>query len=142
MCPLKNDLTCYRRRPGTPVTAIALKLVANPTDQTGDALFTYHKWDATQTAKAGDWLVKNGDEVYTVDRDTFERTYTATDAPGQYVKTGTVWARRAPEPGTIQTKEGSTRYEAGDYLVFNDSQGQDGYAVRAERFLEMYELQE
>ena len=92
--------------------------------------------------QTGDWLVKNGDEVYTIERQTFEDTYTATDTPGQYIKTGKVWAKRAPESGTIRTKEGSTRYQAGDWLVFNDPEGQDGYSVSAGRFSELYESEE
>lgn len=135
-----TDLKPYRRRADTPVTAIPIDLVANPDSQPGDPVFTYHKWDDTQTAKTGDWLVKNGDDVYTVDRQTFENTYTATDTAGQYIKTGNVWAKRATEQGTIQTKEGSTRYDAGDWLMFNDPEGKDGYAVSAERFLDLYEL--
>ena len=140
--PVNTDVKRYRRRDNTHVTAIPLDLIANPDNQPGNPLFNYHKWGDTQTAKTGDWLVKNGDEVYTIERQTFEDTYTATDTPGQYIKTGNVWAKRASEPGMIQTKEGSTRYEAGDYLVFNDSEGKDGYAVSANRFLQLYESEE
>jgi len=139
--PDDTDLKPYRRRANNPVTAIPLNLIANPDNQPGDPLFTYHKWDDTQTAKTGDWLVKNGDEVYTVDRETFGTTYTPIDTAGQYIKLGKVWAKRATQPGTIQTKEGSTRYEAGDWLVFNDPQGQDGYAVSAARFSDLYEAE-
>jgi len=134
-----SALKPYRRRDNTPVTAIPMALVATPDNQPGDALFTYHKWDDTQTAKSGDWLVKNGDEVYTIDRQTFEDTYTATDTPGHYIKTRKVWAKRARESGTIQTKEGSTRYKAGDYLVFNEPNWKDGYAVSAATFSKLYE---
>lgn len=100
--------------------------------------FTYEKWGSTQTCKPGDWLVDNEGDVYTVDRETFEQTYRKR-SPGVYVKTGEVWAEVADEAGVIETKEGSTRYEAGDYLVFNDEQGRDGYAVTAEKFESMYE---
>jgi len=37
--------------------------------------FTYRKWGAEQRCKRGDWLVDNGGEVYTVDGDSFARTY-------------------------------------------------------------------
>jgi hypothetical protein len=40
----------------------------------------------------------------------------------------------------IETKEGVTHDEAGAYLVFNDEDGKDGYAVEAVTFEEMYEL--
>ena len=136
-----NKLKPYLRRRNTPVTAIPLNLVAKPDNQPCDPLFSYHKWDDTQTAKTGDWLVKNGDDIYTVDRQTFENTYTATNVPGQYVKTGKVWARQSGESGTIQTKEGTTRYQAGDWLVFNDPDGQDGYAMSRERFESLYEAE-
>jgi len=49
-----SALKPYRRRDNTPVTAIPMALVATPDNQPGDALFTYHKWDDTQTAKSGD----------------------------------------------------------------------------------------
>ena len=137
----REVLKPYRRRDNTPVTAIPLNLVAKPDNQPGDPLFSYHKWDDTQTAKTGDWLVKNGDDIYTVDRRTFEDTYTASSVPGQYVKTGKVWARQAGESGTIQTKEGTTRHQAGDWLVFNDPDGEDGYAMSAERFESLYEAE-
>jgi len=134
-----SQLKTYRRRAHTAVTAIRLDLTASSDNQPGDPLFTYHKWDDTQTAKSGDWLVRNGDEVYTVDRESFKNTYTATATPGQYIKTGTVWAKRASEAGCIQTREGSTRYDAGDWLVFNDADELDGYAVGDDRFSELYE---
>lgn len=137
-----TELKPYRRRDNTPVTGIPLDLIAKPDNQTGDPLFTYHRWDNPQTAKTGDWLIKNADEIYTVDRETFENTYCPTDTDGQYIKTSKVWAKRATEPSTIQTREGSTRYDAGDWLVYNDPRGQDGYAISADRFLELYESEE
>lgn len=103
--------------------------------------FTYEKWGATQRCKPGDWVVNNGGDVYTVDRETFERTYKEVGA-GTYVKTAPVWARRAREAGRIKTKEGSTGYAAGDYLVSNDPEGNDSYAVSAEKFAAMYEAAE
>jgi hypothetical protein len=142
MSSLKNELKRYRRRGNTTVTAIPLDLVAKSDKQPGDPLFTYHKWGHIQTAKSGDWLVTNGGDVYTVDRETFENTYTPTGTPGQYMKTGTVWAKRATEPGTIQSKEGLTQYRAGDWLVYNDPRQQDGYAVSADRFFDLYESEE
>lgn len=119
----------YRRREHTAVTAIRLNL-----DTDG---FTYRKWGAMQRAKPGDWLVNNGDDVYTVDAETFERTYSRL-GPGLYEKTSRVWARRAETAGVIPTREGSTAYKAGDYLVFNDPEEKDGYAISASKFESLY----
>lgn len=99
--------------------------------------FSYQKWGGWQVCKPGDWLVDNAGDVYTIDRDTFERTYEEV-SPGVYTKTAVVWARRADSDGAIETKEGVTCYREGDYLVFNDPEGTDGYAVSAEKFESMY----
>lgn len=133
-----SKLRAYRRRDQTAVTAIPLDLEPAPEAEVGSKLFTYHKWNARQTCKRGDWLVRNGDDVYTVDRETFARTYTEV-APGQYQKTAPVWAERAEKAGEIVTKEGSTRYRAGDYLVYNQPDRKDGYAVTAKKFAQLYE---
>jgi len=100
--------------------------------------FTYTKWGGTQTCKAGDWIVNNAGDTYTVDRETFARTYREVGA-GTYVKITPVWAEVAQEAGRITTKEGTTEYEAGDYLVFNEEDGSDGWAVSADKFLSMYQ---
>lgn len=123
----------YRRRQGTEVTAIRLQL-----DTPGLA---YRKWGSEQFAKPGDWLVENGDEVYSVDADSFARTYRKT-GPGTYVKSAPVWAEVAREAGHMPTAEGLTAYSAGDYLVFNDPDRLDGYAMGPERFFELYEAQD
>lgn len=101
--------------------------------------FTYKKWGSIQTCKRGDWLVHNNGDTYTVDRDSFARTYRQTD-PGIYVKVTSVWAEVASEAGEVHTKEGATHYQAGDYLVYNEPQGGDVYAVSKEAFERMYEL--
>jgi uncharacterized protein len=100
--------------------------------------FTYEKWGGTQTCKAGDWLVNNNGDVYTVDAETFRRTYERV-GDGKYVKITPVWAEVANESGRVHTKEGMTEYQAGDYLVFNEESGGDAYAVAARKFEEMYE---
>lgn len=123
----------YRRRPGLPVVAVQLKL-----DTEG---FRYKKWGEEQRCKANDWLVDNNGEVYTVDADSFARTYSA-EGRGTYVKTGKVWAEQAAEAGRVATKEGGTNYESGDWLVSNEEDGSDAYAVSAKKFEESYELDE
>lgn len=100
--------------------------------------FAYQKWGAKQRAKRGDWLVDNDGDVYTVDADSFARTYRKL-SPGVYVKTTPIWAEVADAPGAIATKEGKSHYEKGDYIVFNEESGGDGYAVAADKFEEMYE---
>jgi len=123
----------YRRRTGQPVVAVQLKL-----DTEG---FTYRKWGEEQRCKANDWLVDNNGDVYTVDSDSFARTYTAI-GQGTYVKTGKVWAEQATEAGRVATKESGTNYQAGDWLVSNVEDGSDSYAVSAKKFEDSYELDE
>jgi hypothetical protein len=50
-----------------------------------------------------------------------------------------VWAEAASEDGSIATKEGRTQYRKGDYVVFNDEDGTDGYAMSAKKFESRYE---
>jgi hypothetical protein len=120
----------YRRKAGSEVVAVRLDL-----DTDG---FTYRKWGGTQTCKRGDWLVQSDGDVYTVDADTFAETYRQV-RPGLYEKAAPVWGRLAEEPGQIRTKEGTTDYDAGDFLIYNDPEGRDGYAMAAERFKSLYE---
>jgi hypothetical protein len=117
------------RRPDRAVAAVRLAL-----DTDG---LVYRKWGGEQRAKQGDWVVDNDGDVYTVDADVFARTYRQT-GPGAYVKTTPVWATRAEHAGAVKTKEGSTRYEAGDYLVSNNQDGSDEYAITAKKFEELY----
>lgn len=120
----------YRKKANQAVTAIRLNLDV--------VAFRYHKWGAEQRSKRGDWLVENNREVYTVDGRTFARTYRRVD-PGRYVKKTPVWAEVATEAGSVSTKEGSTRYKRGDYIVSNERSGRDSYAVAAKEFKAMYE---
>lgn len=120
----------YVKRSDQSVVAVQLAL-----DTPG---FSYQKWGATQNCQAGDWIVDNHGDVYTVNRDSFASTYRQV-APGSYVKTTPVWAEVAADAGAVRTKEGTTHYRAGDYLVFNEESGGDPYAVSADKFAEMYE---
>ena len=119
----------YLPRPDRPVVAVRLAL-----DTAG---LTYRKWGSRQRAKRGDWLVDNDGDVYTVDARVFARTYREV-APGHYVKVTPVWAERARTGGRVRTKEGMTRYRAGDYLVSNREDGSDSYAVSAKTFEKTY----
>jgi hypothetical protein len=123
----------YVKRTTQAVVAVQLAL-----DTSG---FEYRKWGGVQRCKAGDWIINNNGDIYTVDRETFERTYHQTGG-GTYVKITPVWAEVAREAGCVQTKEGATNYAAGDYLVFNEEHGGDAYAVSAGKFEAMYERAE
>lgn len=120
----------YRKRAEAFVTAVQLDL-----DTEG---FEYRKWGGTQVCKPGDWLINNDGDVYTVDRETFARTYRER-SPGVYCKSTVVLARRSDRAGTIDTKEGATHFDAGDYIVYNDDASTDGYAVEKRKFDAMYE---
>src|SRR5262245_17893707 len=121
----------YIRRPDRPVIAVRLAL-----DTDG---LVYRKWGGEQRAKPGDWLVDSDGDVYTIAADTFARTYRQT-GPGTYAKTTAIWAQRAERGGRVTTQEGSTQYEAGDYLVSNNEDGSDAYAIDAAFFEARYVL--
>jgi hypothetical protein len=123
----------YRKKSDRFVIAIQFDL-----DSAG---FTYRKWGAEQLCKPGDWLVDNEGDIYTVDRDVFAKTYRQV-RPGNFVKTTPVWAEIAATSGIIDTKEGSSHYQKGDYLVYNNQDGTDGYCVNADKFESMYEPDE
>jgi hypothetical protein len=126
----KDDLKPYRRTASTHVTAVRLDL-----DTDG---FTYRKWGGIQRCKSGDWLVCNAGDTYTIDAESFSRTYHEIGV-GTYEKVSRVWAKLAPTAGDIPTKEGTTHYQAGDMLVYNEREGMDGYAMPQETFVELYE---
>ena len=119
----------YRKRPGQAVSAVRLAL-----DTDG---FLYRKWGAEQRCRAGDWLVDNDGDCYSVAAESFAATYEEL-SPGRYLKSAPVWAELAREGGEVSTREGVTRYAAGDYLVSNAPDGGDAYAVPRARFEAMY----
>ena len=123
----------YRKRTDSFIVAIRLSL-----DTDG---FTYRKWGGIQKAKPGDWIVNNSDDCYTVDGETFSRTYRRV-GPGTYLKTRPVWAEVATESGHVATLEGTSDYAPGDYLVSNNEDGSDAYCMSAEKFVAMYEPDE
>lgn len=99
--------------------------------------FNYTKWGSEQHCKAGDWLINNDGECYTVDQKSFANTYTKI-APGQFIKTAPIWAKKAATAGFVKTKEGKTAYLAGDYLVSNNEDGTDAYAIAQAKFEKTY----
>jgi hypothetical protein len=120
----------YVKRPDQAICAVQLNLETDG--------FTYRKWGGQQRCKAGDWLIDNDGDVYSVDRESFERTYRRQPS-GKFLKIAPVWAEVATEAGSVKTKEGATRYEPGDYLVSNETDGGDAYAVTKEKFEAMYQ---
>ncbi len=120
----------YKRKATAFVTAVQLDL-----DTEG---FVYFKWGGTQVCKRGDWIVDNNGDKYTVSQESFARTYRNV-SPGVYVKVAPVWAEVAEKPGKVKTREGETSYESGDYLVYNNEDGTDSYAVAADQFIRLYE---
>jgi len=123
----------YRKKADQFVVAVQLDL--------GTDGFIYRKWGAEQRCQQGDWVVDNDGDHYTVDGEVFARTYRKI-SPGIYVKTTPIWAEVAAEPGQVDTKEGVSRYQAGDYLVSNNEDGTDAYCISAAKFESMYELDE
>ncbi len=121
----------YRKKAGQSVRAVRLDLEFDG--------FTYRKWGAEQRCRQGDWLVDNQGDTYTIDADVFAKTYREID-PGVYVKSTPIWAVVATEAGEVETVEGVSHYEAGDYVVSNNEDGTDGYCISAAKFVEMYEL--
>ena len=123
----------YRKKADQFVVAVKLDL-----DTDG---FNYRKWGAEQRCQQGDWVVDNDGDHYTVDGAVFARTYRKI-SPGIYVKTTPIWAEMASESGQVDTKEGVSHYQAGDYLVSNNEDGTDAYCISAAKFESMYELDE
>ena len=97
----------------------------------------YHKWGDKQRAKRGDWLVNNDGDVYTIDGKVFARTYRQL-RPGIYLKITPVWVEVATQAGSVKTKEGASGYKRGDYIVYNNRNGGDGYCTSAAKFKAMY----
>ena len=121
----------YRKRNDQLITAVRLDL-----DTEG---FTYKKWGGEQRCRRGDWLVNNSGDIYTVAGGVFLATYREV-SPGVYEKHAPVWAYRAEAAGVVKTLEGETHYEAGDYIVANDEDGSNAWAVTAKKFEEIYEV--
>lgn len=119
----------YRKKASQYVVAVQLDLET-------DGL-VYRKWGDTQRAQAGDWLVDNDGDVYTVAADVFARTYERVLA-GVYIKTTPIWAEVAAQAGSVKTKEGASHYERGDYIVSNNENGDDAYCIAKEKFEATY----
>lgn len=122
----------YKKRPNLPIIAVQIDLVCEGLE--------YHKWGAVQRCQAGDWLVNNAGNTYTVAKDYFASHYRRV-SPGVYEKIGAIWAEEAEVDGQLHTLEGTTDYRAGDYLVFDRPEGGEGYAIKRHEFERVYERQ-
>ena len=120
----------YKKKPDQYVIAVQLAIETEG--------FSYKKWGSMQKCKAGDWLINNDDDIYTIDKNVFENTYRKIE-DGKYVKTTPIWGEQATKDGSVNTKEGKSHYNAGDYLVSNNEDGTDAYCISAEKFTKMYE---
>ena len=120
---------CYVKKVDQIITAVQMTL-----DTDG---FEYNKWDGTQKCNRGDWIVDNNGDCYTINNESFKATYKNT-SEGRYKKIAHVWAEQASEAGSIATREGSTSYVSGDYIVYNSGDESDAYAVSKEKFEAMY----
>lgn len=122
--------TRYVKKVDQIITAVQLKLETDG--------FQYRKWGSNQQCNAGDWIVDNNGDCYTINNESFSNTYQQVSL-GRYKKIAAVWAEQATSAGKISTKEGITYYEAGDYRVYNSSgDSSDGYAVSKAKFEDMY----
>lgn len=89
---------------------------------TAEQLTVQRTWEtasgSTLTARAGDWLVSDGETDWSVAAQIFDDTYSGLGG-GRYAKTAVVVARQLPAKAVIQTLEGPAVAEAGDWLVRN-----------------------
>jgi hypothetical protein len=121
----------YLRRRNQFVVAVQLALETEG--------FSYRKWGSDQRCNAGDWLVNNDGDIYTVAEKEFARTYRELE-PGHFWKATPIWAEKATASGSVQTLEGTTHYAAGDYVVADEKTGPATYAIGGKKFETMYEL--
>ena len=119
----------YKKKKSQIVVGVQLTLETNG--------FNYNKWGSQQFCKAGDWLVNNDGECYTVDQESFASTYSEV-ALGQYIKTSPIWAKQAKTAGSITTKEGRSAYQVGDYIACNNEDGTDTYSISKDKFERTY----
>lgn len=79
-----------------------------------------HAWrtgrGSALSARAGDWLITDGVQEWTVEADIFARTYRRLP-DGRFAKDAPVDAVRTDRPLDVPTLEGVARAEAGDWVL-------------------------
>lgn len=102
-------------------------------------LDTDHEWTTSGgdvlVGRAGDWLVSNDSDMWTVAADVFERTYEQLPN-GRWRKTALITAVRATERTTIQTLEGPAVAEVGDWIATNPTG--ESWPIKADTFARHY----
>lgn len=88
-------------------------------------------------AVAGDWLLSDGSDEWTVTNDVFTASYRAL-GDGSYQKTATVTAVQLDEPFAVDTLEGVATGAAGDWLVRNPTG--ESWPIPAATFAKRYRL--
>jgi hypothetical protein len=88
------------------------------------------------SAVAGDWLLSDGADQWSVADDVFAKSYRPI-GDGRYEKTATVIAVRLDEPFAVQTLEGVATGAAGDWLVRNPTG--ESWPIPAATFAKRYE---
>ena len=116
------------------ITVVAIQI---PEDSKG---LEYEKWGSIQFAKPGDWLVNKLGETYSIDAESFANTMKPLDRVGHYYKFSEIWGEVAVDSGVVETKEGTSQYVEGDYLVSNNEDFTDKYCISKEKFEKLYEV--
>ena len=85
--------------------------------------------------RPGDWRVTDGERVWTVAAEEFDRSYVAVE--GGFRRRGVVRARLGRPGEVVCTLEGDATVAAGDWVV--EGEGGERWPVPAERFAQAYE---
>ena len=81
---------------------------------------------------AGEWLVTDGDSIWTIYDDAFRRTYRPCGG-GHYIRVGEILATPLEEDVIVPTPEGPGQAAAGDWLCWDPYVG-DCWPVDATKF--------
>lgn len=91
--------------------------------QSGTTGFSYHKWVTSQSCKPGDWIVKNAFDMYTVDENSFSRSYRAASLSCHRIFSP-VRASMVGLGCTNESKEGFTQCQAGTTVALMTSKNE------------------
>lgn len=100
---------------------------------------TYELWGDTQKAKAGDWLVEKGTDTYTIEEQEFSGSYSPVSGTiARYYKSEHIEAVEARVGGWVDTLEGRSCFEAGDFIACSPT-GKT-WCLKAKKLFDYYEL--